>query len=115
MNRGFIGCFSNLELNNEAINLTKYINYTNNNLTPKVGPCSALLSTKRECSCEHNGECRLNNGGIWQCDCSKTGYTGRLCEQAAHHIDLKQIQTFEFNTNMQWSEEINDISFGIQV
>jgi hypothetical protein len=115
MHRGLIGCFSNLELNNEAINLTKYINYTNNNITPKSGPCSTILSSKRECSCEHDGECRLNNGGTWSCDCSKTGYTGRRCEHATYHIDLNKIQTFEMNTNMQWSEQINDIAFGLQV
>ncbi|UJR31572.1 hypothetical protein I4U23_019059 [Adineta vaga] len=114
MHRGLIGCFSDLELNNEAINLTKYINYTNNNLTPKSGPCSTFLSSKRECSCEHGGECRLNSGGTWSCDCSKTGYTGRRCEQATYHIDLNNIQIFELNTNLQWSEQINDISFGLQ-
>jgi hypothetical protein len=115
MHRGLIGCFSDLELNNEAINLTKYINYTNNNITPKSGPCSTITSSKPECSCEHDGECRLNNVGTWSCDCSKTGYTGRRCEHATYHIDLKKIYTFELNTNMQWSEQINDISFGLQV
>ena len=115
MHRGLIGCFSDLELNSEAINLTKYINYTNTNLTPKSGPCSIFLSTKRECSCEHGGECRLNSGGAWSCDCSKTGYTGRRCEQATYYIDLTPIQIFEFNTNLQWSEQINDIAFGLQV
>ncbi|CAF1302347.1 unnamed protein product [Adineta steineri] len=119
MHRGLIGCFSDLELNNEAINLTKYINYTNNNITPKSGPCSissALSSSlsKRECSCEHEGECRLNNGGTWSCDCSKTGYTGRQCEHATYHIDLNKIHIFELNTNIQWSEQINDIAFGLQ-
>ncbi|CAF1330953.1 unnamed protein product [Adineta ricciae] len=114
MHRGLIGCFSDLELNSEAINLTKYINYTNTNLTPKSGPCSTFLSTKRECLCEHDGECRLNNGGAWSCDCSKTGYTGRRCEQATYYIDLTPIQIFEFNTNLQWSEQINDIAFGLQ-
>jgi len=116
MYRGLIGCFSNLELNNEAINLTKYINYTNNNIAPKSGPCSTtILSSKRECSCEHDGECRLNNVGTWSCDCSKTGYTGRRCEHATYHIDLNKIQIFEMNTNMQWSEQINDIAFGLHV
>jgi hypothetical protein len=117
MHRGLIGCFSDLEINNELINLTKYINTTNNNnhISPKSGPCSTTLSTKRECLCEHDGECRINNGGIWSCDCSKTGYTGRRCEQIAYHLDLNQIQTFEFNTYIQWSEQINNIAFGLQV
>jgi len=115
MHRGLIGCFSNLELNNHAINLTKYINYTNNNITPKSGPCSMIVPSKRECSCEHDGECRLNHGGTWSCDCSKTGYTGQRCEHATYHIDLNHISIFEFNTNMQWSEQINDIVFGLQV
>ncbi|CAF0863611.1 unnamed protein product [Rotaria sordida] len=114
MHRGLIGCFSDLELNNEAINLTKYINNTNNNITPKSGPCLTTLLSKRECSCEHGGECRLNNGGIWSCDCSKTGYTGRRCEHATYHIDLNQIHTFELNTNLQWSQQINDVAFGLQ-
>ncbi|CAF3417292.1 unnamed protein product [Rotaria socialis] len=114
MRRGLVGCFSDLELNNEAINLTKYINYTNNNMAPKSGPCLTTLSSKRECSCEHGGECRLNNGGIWSCDCSKTGYTGRRCEHATYHIDLTKINTFELNTNLQWSEQVNDIAFGLQ-
>jgi hypothetical protein len=115
MRRGLIGCFSSLEINNELINLTKYIHSVNNNVSPKSGPCSIILSTKRECLCEHDGECRLNNVGTWSCDCSKTGYTGRRCEHATYHIDLKKIHTFELNTNMQWSEQINDISFGLQV
>ena len=115
MHRGLIGCFSNLELNNEAINLTKYINHTYKNITPKSGPCSMIFSSKRECSCEHGGECRLNSGRTWTCDCSKTGYTGRRCEHATYHIDLNQISTFELNTNMQWSEQITDIAFGLQV
>ncbi|CAF4693324.1 unnamed protein product, partial [Rotaria sp. Silwood2] len=116
MHRGLIGCFSDLEINNELINLEKYINYTNNNnkIVPKSGPCSTILSTKHQCLCEHNGECRVNNGGIWSCDCSKTGYTGRQCEQIAYHLDLSQIQTFEFNTNIQWSEHISDVSFRLQ-
>ncbi|CAF3046431.1 unnamed protein product [Rotaria sp. Silwood2] len=114
MHRGLIGCFSDLELNNEAINLTKFINYTNNNITPKSGPCLTTLPSKRECSCEHGGECRINNGGIWSCDCSKTGYTGRRCEHATYHIDLNDIHTFELNTHLQWSEQINDIAFGLQ-
>ncbi|CAF3694710.1 unnamed protein product, partial [Rotaria sordida] len=114
MHRGLIGCFSDLELNNEAINLTKYINNTNNNITPKSGPCLTTLLSKRECSCEHGGECRLNNGGIWSCDCSKTGYTGQRCEHATYHIDLNQIHTFELNTNLQWSQQINDVAFGLQ-
>ncbi|CAF5129061.1 unnamed protein product, partial [Rotaria socialis] len=70
--------------------------------------------TKRECSCEHHGECRINNDGTWSCDCSKTGYTGRRCEQLAYHLDLSEIQTFEVNTNVQWSEQISDISFRLQ-
>jgi len=115
MHRGLIGCFSDLEINNEIINLTKYINYTNNNIAPKAAPCSTILSTKRDCLCEHHGECRLNNVGIWSCDCSKTGYTGRRCEQIAYHLDLNQIHTFEFNTSIQWSEQMNDIAFGLQV
>jgi hypothetical protein len=115
MQRGLIGCFSNLELNNQEINLTKYINYTNNNIRPKSGPCSTILPSKRECSCEHEGECRLNNGGAWSCDCSKTGHTGRRCEHPTYHIDINKIQTFELNTNIQWSEQINDIAFGLQV
>ncbi|CAF1361401.1 unnamed protein product [Rotaria sordida] len=116
MHRGLIGCFSDLEINNEIINLEKYINYTNNNnnIVPKSGPCSTILSTKRQCLCEHNGECRVNKAGIWSCDCSKTGYTGRRCEQIAYHLDLSQIQTFELNTNIQWSEHISDISFRLQ-
>lgn len=115
MHRSFLGCFSNLELNNEAINLTKYLNYTNNNITPKSGPCSMMIPSKQECSCEHGGECRTNHIGIWSCDCSKTGYTGRRCEHATYHIDLQQIPTFELNTNLQWSDQINDIAFGLQV
>ncbi|CAF3710007.1 unnamed protein product [Rotaria sp. Silwood1] len=117
MHRGLIGCFSDLEINNELINLEKYINYTtmnNNNIVPKSGPCSTILSTKHQCLCEHNSECRVNNGGIWSCDCSKTGYTGRQCEQIAYHLDLSQIQTFELNTNIQWSEHISDVSFRLQ-
>ena len=114
MSRGFIGCFSNLEVNNEAINLTKYINQTNNNITPKSGPCSMILPSKQECSCEHDGECRLNSGGTWSCDCSKTGYIGRQCEHPTYYLDLNRIQYFELNTNMQWSEQINDVAFGLQ-
>ncbi|CAF5070959.1 unnamed protein product, partial [Rotaria magnacalcarata] len=40
MHRGLIGCFSDLEVNHELINLEKYINYTinNNNIMPKSGP-----------------------------------------------------------------------------
>ncbi|CAM4799223.1 unnamed protein product [Rotaria magnacalcarata] len=116
MHRGLIGCFSDLEVNHELINLEKYINYTinNNNIMPKSGPCSTTLSTKRGCSCEHHGECRINNDGTWSCDCSKTGYTGRRCEQLAYHLDLSEIQTFELNTSVQWSEQISDISFRLQ-
>jgi hypothetical protein len=112
MHRGFIGCFSDLEINNELINLTKYIN---NNLETKIGPCSTKSLTKRECLCEHDGECRLNKGGIWSCDCSKTGYAGQRCEQVAYHLDLSETETLELNTDIQWSEEINDIAFGLQV
>jgi len=115
MHRGLIGCFSDFEINNELINLTKYINSLDNDILPKSGPCSTRLSTKRECLCEHDGECRLNNGGIWSCDCSKTGYTGQRCEQIAYHLDLNEIQPFEVNTNIQWSELINHITFGLQV
>lgn len=115
MKRGLIGCFSDLEINNELINLTKYINSTDHRISPKSGPCSARLSTKRECLCEHNGECRSNNDGRWSCDCSKTGYTGRRCEQMAYHLDLYQIQTLELHTNIQWSDQINIITFGLQV
>jgi hypothetical protein len=115
IHRGLIGCFSDLEINNELIDLTKYINSSNNNVPPKIGPCSTILSTKRECLCEHDGECRLNNDGIWSCDCSKTGYTGRRCEQIAYHLDLNQIQSFEVNTNIQWSDQINNIAFGLHV
>ena len=115
MHRGFIGCFSDLELNGESINLTRYINTTNNSITPKSGPCTTSLNSKRECACEHGGECRMHTGGSWSCDCSKTGFTGRRCEHPTYHIDLSQIHTFELNTNMQWSEQINDIAFGLQV
>lgn len=115
MHRGFIGCFSDLELNSESINLTRYINTTNNSITPKSGPCTTSLTSKRECACEHGGECRMHTGGSWSCDCSKTGFTGRRCEHPTYHIDLSQIHTFELNTNMQWSEQINDIAFGLQV
>ena len=115
MHRGLIGCFSDLEINNQMINLTKYINSTVNHLSPKSGPCSTTLSTKRECLCEHDGECRLNNGGLWSCDCSKTGYTGKRCEQIAYHLDLNDIQTLELNTNIQWSEQINSIAFRLHV
>ncbi|CAF3641513.1 unnamed protein product [Adineta steineri] len=114
MNRGLIGCFFDLEINNILINLTKYINHTNNTIAPKSGPCSTILSIKRECLCEHNGECQLSSSGTWSCDCSKTGYTGRRCEQIAYHLDLNQTETYEFNSNLQWSEYINDISFGLQ-
>ena len=115
MYRGLIGCFFDLHLNNEAINLTKYINYTNNNMSPRSGPCSTMSSSKHECLCEHGGECRLANGGIRSCDCSRTGYTGRRCEHATYHFDLNEIDRFEVNTHMQWSEQTNDIAFGLQV
>ena len=115
MHRGFIGCFSDLELNSESINLTRYINTTNNSITPKSGPCTTSLTSKRECACEHGGECRMHTGGSWSCDCSKTGFTGRRCEHPTYHIDLSKIHTFELNTNLQWSEQINDIAFGLQV
>lgn len=117
MHRGLIGCFSDLEINNELINLEKYIDYTinNNNIVPKSGPCSIELTQKLDCLCEHNGECRMNNAGAWSCDCSKTGYTGRRCEQLAYHMDLSEIQTIELNTNIQWSEQISDISFRLKV
>ena len=114
MHRGFLGCFSNLEINNELINLTQYINSTNN-IPPKTGPCSTKLLTRRECLCEHDGECRLNTGGTWSCDCSKTGFTGQRCEQVAHHLDLSETETLELNTDIQWSEHINNIAFGLQV
>ncbi len=115
MKRGLIGCFSDLEINNELINLTKFINSTENHIAPISGPCSARFSTKHECLCEHNGECRSNNDGRWSCDCSKTGYTGRRCEQIAYHLDLEQMQTLELNTNIQWSDQINIITFRLQV
>lgn len=115
MHRGLIGCFSHLEINDELIDLEKHINYTNNNIAIKSGPCSTMLPTKHECLCEHNGECRLSNSGIWSCDCSKTGYTGRRCEQIAYQLDLSQTQIFELNTNIQWSEHITEISFRLQV
>jgi hypothetical protein len=115
MHRGFIGCLSDLHLNNEAINLTRYINSTATNITPKSGPCTDTFVSKRECSCEHDGECRVNHGGSWSCDCSKTGYTGRRCEHPTYHIDFSRISTLELNTNMQWSELVNDISFALKV
>ena len=116
MHQGLIGCFSDLEINNELINLEKYINHTHDyHAAPKSGPCSTMLSTKRKCFCENNGECRLNNGVIWSCDCSKTGFTGRRCEQLAYHLDLNQMQTLELNSNIQWSEQVNEISFRLKV
>ncbi|UJR15114.1 hypothetical protein I4U23_002079 [Adineta vaga] len=114
MHHGLIGCFSDLEINNVIINLTRHINYTMNTLAPRSGPCSTGLLPKRQCLCEHQGECRLNSAGTWSCDCSKSGYTGQRCEQIAYHIDLKQTNTFELNTNLQWSDQINDIAFSLQ-
>jgi len=115
LHRGFIGCLSDFEINNQEINLTKYVQSSNLNRTSRIGPCSIQLSTKRQCSCEHNGECRLNQAGSWTCDCSKTGYTGQRCEQPAYHLDLNEIKLFELNTNIQWSEQINEISFNLHV
>lgn len=115
MHRGLIGCVSDLELNGESVNLTRYINSTQVNIAPKSGPCTTMSSSKRECSCEHGGECRNHNGGSWSCDCSKTGFTGRRCEHPTYHLDLSRISTLELNTQMQWSEQINDIAFGLKV
>ena len=85
------------------------------NLAPRSGPCSTASLKKRQCLCEHHGECRLTSAGIWSCDCSKTGYTGERCEQLAYHIDLSQTHTYEYNSQFQWSDQLNDIAFGLQV
>ena len=115
MQRGFVGCFSDLQLNGESINLTRYINGTNPNMSPKSGPCSTIFSSKRECSCDHGGECRSNSAGSSFCDCSKTGFTGRRCEHPIYNIDLSSIHTFELDTLSPWSDQINDIAFGLKV
>ncbi|CAF1409141.1 unnamed protein product [Adineta ricciae] len=114
MHHGLVGCFSDLEINNVLINLTNYINHINMNLAPRSGPCATTSLKKRQCLCEHHGECRLTSAGIWSCDCSKTGYTGERCEQLAYHIDLNQTHTYEYNSQFQWSDQLNDIAFGLQ-
>ena len=115
MEHGLIGCFSDLEINHELVNLTRFINHTASNGALKSGSCSMQLSKKRPCLCEHQGECRLSHGGTWSCDCSKTSYTGRRCEQLAYHFDLNRNQTMEFNTQLRWSEQIDDIAFRLRV
>ena len=115
MEHGLVGCFSDLEINHELVNLTRYINYTATDGALKSGSCSMQLVKRRPCFCEHQGECRLSQGGTWSCDCSKTSYTGRRCEQLAHHLDLNRSQTMEFNTQLRWSEQIDDIAFRLRV
>ena len=110
-----MGCFSDLELNHASIDVSKYINQSSSEMAVRSGACSASLTKKRECLCEHSGECRVHNSGSWSCDCSKTGYTGQRCEQLASHLDLSEIATLEVNTQLQWSEQISDIAFNLRV
>lgn len=115
LQRGLIGCFADLEINHQLIYLNDFINQTEQILPPRSAPCSLTLTRKSSCLCEHDGECRIHPGQSWSCDCSRTGYTGSRCEQRAYHLDLNQNQTLELNTNIQWSDYLNIISFHLHV
>lgn len=116
MHHGFIGCFADLELNSQSINLTNFLNTSNTNIAVKTGPCSLeFTSKKRPCLCENQGECRYDPRGQWFCDCSKTSYTGQRCEQLSQHLTLKDLSTIEFNTDLLWSDQIDDVAFRFHV
>lgn len=115
MRRGFIGCFSNLVINDEQVNMTHFIDRSNQTVLLRSAPCSTHRWRKEPCLCEHEGECRIDHAGRWSCDCSKTAYTGERCEQLAFHADFSQNRDFEWNTQLQWSEQIDDVEFRLRV
>lgn len=43
-----------------------------------INPCTRLNP------CQNNGTCRVNELGEAECDCSKTGYTGKRCHFSIH-------------------------------
>ena len=116
MHHGFIGCFADLELNHQSVNLSAHLNASNPHIAVKSGPCVLeVTSKKRPCLCEHQGECRYDPRGQWFCDCSKTAYTGQRCEQLASHLPLNELTTTEFNTDLLWSDQLDDVTFRFRV
>lgn len=116
LKRNFIGCISQFTIDDQRLNLMKFIEKNRSKSSSvRSGICSTIAIRKGLCHCEHGSEIRFDRSARCSCECWKTAFTGSRCQKRAEHIDLRRISTIEWNSQFQWSEQIDDVSFRFKV
>ncbi|KAK7082018.1 hypothetical protein SK128_004251 [Halocaridina rubra] len=96
---GFIGCLRELHVGDTKLDLRTVVGTPMVNSDVTYDNCKVIGPCEGPRACEHGGLCSIDQDGEVQCDCTGTGYSGKMCHFSLYKRSCEQYRQAGYNSS----------------